>query len=606
MQLRNTFGWLVMAAAITTGMSSCSSDDSVLNEQPTETTPQATAIHVSVGAGIDDGATTRSAVDKEGTTRTLKFTEGDKLYIYRSIKYQSSPYITEILYGELEMKAGSISSDGKSATFEGDVKVYDQDGNVIAYDFGGEDPLVSSEAYLCHKDMKEGVYKFWSNKMLEIDVKKWTAASVDELMTTAIKVSGLYKTSTKSYPLSTENPIINCDIRGLDPSTEYEFYLTSNGYSLSSSEMPWTTDASGRARFAFASTVSFTNGLINDLKLNVKKKDGNELLVIDLPATKLDVKVYNVVRYYNGTSFDKATVDLSDLTSNYTLQDGQTLTGTLTNKVQVSIAPGATVTLKDAIVRCPDDTDAGTNNGMNWAGITCQGNATIVLEGANTARGFNYKYPGVYVPSGSTLTIKGTGSLTASGPTGSYACGIGGGRQLSNGNIEVQGGTIIANGGDWSAGIGGSSTGEDPISCGYITISGGTVTATGKDCPGIGAGCGSSKPATCGDITISGGTVTAIKEGTAGGAAIGNSVHSTCSKVTITDGVQSLTMTNASASDKKTSKYLSATAVYVGATDITSNIGLDVDDATIQGYMTGLGFTTQTYDSSTKTWSMTK
>lgn len=604
MQLRNTFGWLVMAAAITTGMSSCSSDDRVLNEQPTETTPQATAIHVSVGAGIDDGATTRSAVDKEGTTRKLKFTEGDKLYVYR-------PKENQILYGELEMKAGSISSDGKSAMFEGDVKVYDQDGNVIANGFDSEDPLISSEAYLCHKDMKEGVYTFWENKNMVIDVKKWTAASVDELMTTAIKVFGIYNSSTKSYPLSTENPIINCDIRGLAPSTEYEFYLTSNDYLLSSSEMPWTTDASGRACFAFASTVSFTNGQINDLKLNVKNKDGNELLVIDLPATKLEVKVYNVVRYYNGTSFDKATVNLSDLTSNYTLQDGQTLTGTLTKNVQISIADGATVTLSNANI----NGDFSLTTGY-YPGITCVGDATIIIadETTNTVNGLgntssSMGKSGIFVPEGKTLTIKGTtGTLNASCTSGAYAAGIGGYTNMSCGNIVIQGGIINATGGDSSAGIGGGAvvSSDNVYSCGYITISGGTVTASScSNSPGIGAGCGSSKPAICGDITLSGGNIT-VTCGNGSGAALGNAGYSTCSKVTITNGVQSLTMTYASASDKKTSKYLSATAVYVGATDITSNIGLDVDDATIQGYMTGIGFTTQTYDSSTKTWSMTK
>lgn len=298
--------------------------------------------------------------------------------------------------------------------------------------------------------------------------------------------------------------------------------------------------------------------------------------------------------------------DLSTIIADYTANDGETLTGTLASKVKISIAAGATVTLKDANVCCPDNSDEGTNNGMNWAGITCEGDANIVLEGTNTARGFNYLYPGIYVPSGSTLTISGTGQLTASGPTGSYSCGIGGGYGLSSGNIVITSGIIIANGGDSCAGIGGGTEGGSQVSCGYITISGGTVTATShSNCPGIGAGCGSSKAALCGDITLSGGNIT-VSRSNGGGAAIGNAGYSTCSKVTITDGVQSLTMTNPNASTKVVSKFINATAVYVGTTNITTNIGLDVDNTTIQGYMTGLGFTSQSYNADAKTWSLTK
>ena len=313
-------------------------------------------------------------------------------------------------------------------------------------------------------------------------------------------------------------------------------------------------------------------------------------------------------KYYTPTiALKKITIDLAAINSNYTAQDGEILTGTLTKKVKISIAAGATVTLKDANVCCPDNSDEGTNNGMNWAGITCEGDANIVLEGTNTARGFNYKYPGIYIPSGSTLTISGTGQLTASGPFGSYSCGIGGGYGLSSGNIVITSGTIIANGGDSCAGIGGGTEGGSQVSCGYITISGGTVTATShSNCPGIGAGCGSSKAALCGDITLSGGNITVSHGSNGGGAAIGNASYSTCSKVTITDGVQSLTMTNLKVTSKEVSKFIDATAVYVGTTNITTNIGLDVDNTTIQGYMTGLGFTSQSYDADAKTWSLTK
>ena len=41
------------------------------------------------------------------------------------------------------------------------------------------------------------------------------------------------------------------------------------------------------------------------------------------------------------------TVDLSSITSDYTVKDGTTLTGNLTNNVKISIANNATVTLNN-------------------------------------------------------------------------------------------------------------------------------------------------------------------------------------------------------------------------------------------------------------------
>lgn len=79
-----------MAAVVAGLTTACTGEDSALDtplvpEQPVEPTePQ--KIHVTVSAGIGDGdAQTRSEVTKEGTTRTLKFTEGDRLYIVGDI-----------------------------------------------------------------------------------------------------------------------------------------------------------------------------------------------------------------------------------------------------------------------------------------------------------------------------------------------------------------------------------------------------------------------------------------------------------------------------------------------------------------------------------------
>ena len=197
-------------------------------------------------------------------------------------------------------------------------------------------------------------------------------------------------------------------------------------------------------------------------------------------------------------------VDLSTLTADYEAQNGDVLTGTLGKNVKISIADGATVTLDGVTINGKND------DSYSWAGLNCLGNATIVLKDGttNTVRGFYENYPGILVPSGKTLTIKGgtegTGKLTASpfdgGGDDSYGAGIGGGYQIACGDISIEGGTVTATGGFYGAGIGG---GPDAI-CGNITIASTVkkVTATkGEAAPhSIGKGTDGS----CGTVTIGG------------------------------------------------------------------------------------------------------
>ena len=212
------------------------------------------------------------------------------------------------------------------------------------------------------------------------------------------------------------------------------------------------------------------------------------------------------------------TVNLAAVTENVYISDGQVLTGTLAANVEVRIVEDATVTLRDVTIN-------GVNSdSYDWAGLTCEGDATIKLEGSNTVTGFYENYPGVYVPEGCTLTIKGDGSLNAS--SNGYAPGIGGGYNLSCGNIVIEGGTINATGGRFSAGIGGGAYGD----CGDITITEGATSVTAaKGAAGdfsIGRG---NDERSCGTVTV-GGVVGEISQtpytyygtggGTGGGAVL--------------------------------------------------------------------------------------
>lgn len=165
--------------------------------------------------------------------------------------------------------------------------------------------------------------------------------------------------------------------------------------------------------------------------------------------------------------------DLGTIKANYTAQDGETLTGTLnvaSYPVKISIADGATVTLDGITI---NGIHGGTEyqHPYPWAGLTCLGDATIILKDGtiNRVKGFDIYCPGIYVPSGGlprkTLTIQGTGTLYAS--SDGNGTGIGSASSDGNaGNIIIKGGTIIATGSGGAAGIGNSGV----CDCGSITI----------------------------------------------------------------------------------------------------------------------------------------
>ena len=234
--------------------------------------------------------------------------------------------------------------------------------------------------------------------------------------------------------------------------------------------------------------------------------------------------------------------ELSTCTSDYTARNGETLTGTLTHPVKISIAAGASVWLSGVTIVNTSGVE------KTWAGLTCLGDATInLVDGTtNTVHGFSLTCPGIYWPKDKTLTINGnTGTLTASCYDVYYeaAAGIGSGKMgdvQRCGNIVINGGHITAIGSMNAAGIGSTMSGT----CGNITINGGYVEACGgENCPGIGSGHSTS---TCGDILITGGTVIATGGYYAPGIGSGltegpSSEKSICGTVTITADITSVT-----------------------------------------------------------------
>lgn len=198
------------------------------------------------------------------------------------------------------------------------------------------------------------------------------------------------------------------------------------------------------------------------------------------------------------------TINIDGLSGYCNVLDGTTLAGK-TSSAKLAIEDGATVTL-DGVTILGEDKES-----LLYPGIACKGDVTIILASGseNIVRGWNVDYPGIHVPKGKTLTIRGDGKLTAS--SNGYGAGIGGGVYINCGNIRIEGGTIIAQGGMGAAGIGGGYG----ASCGDITITTGVTSVTASTdgyANSIGAGYGDAEtPSSCGKVTIGGVETGSIK-----------------------------------------------------------------------------------------------
>ena len=202
-----------------------------------------------------------------------------------------------------------------------------------------------------------------------------------------------------------------------------------------------------------------------------------------------------------------ASTDLDTMEADYTVTDGEVLTGI--SEYGLIIPDGATITLESA----------GT-----LKSIICKGDAKIILsKGSTNIISNEDRYGSAIVSmSGKTLTIDGEGTLAVFG--GQEGAGIGG-----NGNIVIEDGTIEAYGGQYGAGIGSGFFSP----CGDITINGGKIKAVGGD---LAAGIGSGQDGQCGNILIK----STVKEVVAIAGEecennIGAGVDGQCGEVTIED-----------------------------------------------------------------------
>ena len=294
----------LLFAIIVMALSACSKELSITVEprQP---------IHVTVGAGIGDAAPlTRSQVEKVGTTRTLKFTEGDKLYVVGDID------ATYRMGGYLDLVSGAGTT---SATFSGDLTVWEKKvtsllsgETVVTYNDANDYDIQNTDdpmkeygtnevtATLVPRDAISDAIVIGMDKLCNFNYTKCLVTgqsdNAGKLMETGIYVRGTYDATTESFPLACDDPVFNCNftIIGLAANTTYYVSVVKDSESTQYKQQQVTSDADGYVHFACTTESGSSDWSIQLLT----SLFGNSTIYERPIGNKtLGAKVYNVGDY---------------------------------------------------------------------------------------------------------------------------------------------------------------------------------------------------------------------------------------------------------------------------------------------------------------------
>lgn len=496
--------YFVMALAMVLGLAQCK------KEQPAQNETEGVFITLTLDGG---NSNSRVNVDPTGNNglynyATVQYEEGDVIYVGYNGSY-----------------VGQLTCQSGNTTFSGNINVTEEQATqpLDLYFLGGKDFALPT-----------------------IDEENNTATLVISNQTASYPVISYAR--SEYYEGSHHAKLMNkCSIMKFDVTTPSSAAICITGMN-NKVTLNFNPETEGTDE-GFTYDINTEDGGL--IKMPAKD-ESNETWAIVLPQGAYEEEgaegtVYSEDHYYTGkrpvlpaiqsnkyladgiamTVTTNHIVDLAMLTEDYEAKDGDILINTLAGNYKISVnTDNATITLRSATI------NGNNSSSWKWAGITCQDNTTIILEGTNTVTGFYEDYPGIFIASGKTLTIEGNGSLDVS--SNGWGAGIGS-NDADCGNIVINSGTISATGGIWMAGIG-CGYAQD---CGDITINGGTVTATGGiGAAGIGTGLGNSS-ISCGNISITGGIVNAT--GGLGAAGIGsgfviNNNHNQCGNISITGG----------------------------------------------------------------------
>ena len=546
---------LLMAGAAFTA---CSSEDSSVIEQPVNPTePKTYTLTIQATKGGDD-ATTR-ALSFSGTKLIATWKKNETVDVYKVTVEAGSNVYTSV--GTLTAQA-----DGETATLSGNLTgTFAEDDHLALFFNGGifdyKNQTGTLEGIASKYDYAKGEAKVTAIDDSNITVVDWNDNTKSNVIFT--NQQAIVKFTLKD---NAGNPISVRTLKLHDHTRKINVLQKYISGGSEQKDLIITRATSGSEFFVALNTM----GDLNNLSLTATDPDLNPGKYIYKKTGKVTFtngKYYEVT--VKMTKLTENIVDMADISDSwaypnnaYTAQNGDVLTGKAVidnpeyyDDIKISIADGATVTLRNLTIN--------PASGSDHVAINCLGNATIILEGTNTITGSN----AIAAPEGKTLTIEGSGSLTATGGIkGGYitienvtitATGSNNNAGIGAANdITISGGTINATGGSLAAGIGSGNQGT----CGNITINGGTIEATGS---GDAAGIGSSYNGTCRNITINSGSVTAT--GGERGAGIGCGIYGHCGTITIAKTITNVTATHGGLGT--TTIYTTPYSIGVGSDD---------------------------------------
>ena len=433
--MMKTIRFLSMAALVFVGAIAigCSSDDDNNTQSPQPMTPRVVTLTTTIS--LDAGATTR-ALDGDGN-KTFAVDEQIAV-VYTNTSNQQVKAVSNAL------KTENITNGGKNATITVTLT----------------DPVAGSVDYIYPAAMAKNDGNINYSALC---MQNGTLATLAKDLDCA-KGSGDMTLSGSEFTLpdvALENLLAICEFT-IKTSTDITSSIT--GLTVSDGTNTYSVSRSAAAGPIYVAMQP----VATDKTISLVANDASNSYYKSVSGKELaanNMYPINVTMTQEGN-----VIDLSELAADCTAQNGDMLTGKLGNNYQVSIAAGATVTLNGASINY----DSYPVLSGAFAGITCLGNATLIISGTDYVKGLNSGYPGIFVPSGSTLTITGSGTLYALGDE--YGAGIGSGRSdvtavKDAGNIVIQGGRISSVGGYGAAGIGsGAGAQDNPSSCGNITI----------------------------------------------------------------------------------------------------------------------------------------
>lgn len=274
MKTKNIFKALTLAMLMPATMltTACSSDDSIINDEPTAT--KGFELPVTVNVTRQGDATTRTTYTDNGNkTGSLAFSTGDKLLVKGMVN------LSEQFAGILTWQSGG--------TFSGTITTQN-----TSYTGTADDLLKNAttfiSAYLLPAgyDSKGFITVSGSGYQMRITYD-WTKAFALTKAEAVEQLSREYADSYSSgtgFALAPSGFILNFTITGLTPNTEVAVSFTKDTTTISGNV---TTDGSGNATFA----MSIKDSSIGDGTLTV---GGNN---IALPSTALAKgKIYNITR----------------------------------------------------------------------------------------------------------------------------------------------------------------------------------------------------------------------------------------------------------------------------------------------------------------------